>query len=34
MCVRLMLAGEVAAITSTWAFAYEGRQDAPQVRRM
>ncbi|KAL4447985.1 hypothetical protein ABPG75_005204 [Micractinium tetrahymenae] len=30
MCVRLMLRGEVSALTSTWRFAYEGRQDAPK----
>lgn len=29
MCVRLMLPGEVAAVTATWRQAYEGRQDAP-----
>ena len=29
MCVRLMLKGEVAALTSTWRHAYEGRADAP-----
>ncbi len=34
MCVRLMLPGEVAALTSTWRFAYEGRQDAPEVGRI
>lgn len=32
MSVRLMLCGEVAVVTSTWRYAYEGRQDAPQVR--
>ena len=31
MCVRLMLRGEVAALSSSWRYAYEGRQDAPQV---
>lgn len=30
MSVRLMLCGEVAVVTSTWRYAYEGRQDAPQ----
>lgn len=29
MCVRLMLPGEVAALTSSWQYAYEGRLDAP-----
>lgn len=31
MCVRLMLRGEVAGLTSSWRFAYEGREDAPEV---
>lgn len=31
MCVRLMLRGEVASVASTWRFAFEGREDAPQV---
>lgn len=29
MCVRLMLPGELAAVASTWRYAYEGRSDAP-----
>ena len=32
MAVRLMLRGEVAAVRSSWQYAYEGRDDAPQVR--
>ena len=31
MCVRLMLRGEVAGLTSSWHYAYEGREDAPEV---
>lgn len=31
MCVRLMLRGEVAALTAAWSHAYDGRDDAPQA---
>ncbi|KAL6766237.1 FKB99 [Auxenochlorella protothecoides x Auxenochlorella symbiontica] len=30
MAVRLMLEGEVALVTSSWRYAYQGRADAPQ----
>ncbi|PSC68182.1 Peptidyl-prolyl cis-trans isomerase PASTICCINO1 [Micractinium conductrix] len=30
MCVRLMLTGEVAALTASWRYCYEGRDDAPE----
>ena len=29
MCVRLMLPGEVAALSAAWPYCYEGRADAP-----
>lgn len=30
MCARLMLRGELAVVTATWRYAFDGRDDAPQ----
>lgn len=31
MCARLMLRGELAVVTATWRYAFDGRDDAPQA---